>query len=73
MEYVSLPAGAKATGLSFYAEEKRKAWVAVSCTDGAVRLIDASPERTEKSEIPRASAKKSEEGEAKLLHLLFPL
>ncbi|CAE6937284.1 Nedd1 [Symbiodinium sp. CCMP2592] len=46
VEYVSLPAGAKATGLSFYAEEKRKAWVAVSCTDGAVRLIDASPERT---------------------------
>ncbi|OLP89195.1 Protein NEDD1 [Symbiodinium microadriaticum] len=46
VEYVSLPAGAEATGLSFYAEEKRKAWVAVSCTDGAVRLIDASPERT---------------------------
>ncbi|CAE7038239.1 Nedd1 [Symbiodinium sp. CCMP2456] len=46
VEYVSLPAGADATGLSFYAEEKRKAWVAVSCTDGAVRLIDASPERT---------------------------
>ena len=46
VEYVSLPAGAQATCLSFYAEEKRKAWVAVSCTDGAVRLIDASPERT---------------------------
>ena len=46
VEYVSLPAGAQATDLSFYAEEKRKAWVAVSCTDGAVRLIDASPERT---------------------------
>ncbi|CAE6921548.1 Nedd1 [Symbiodinium natans] len=46
VEAVSLPAGAEATGLSFYAEEKRKAWVAVSCTDGAVRLIDASPERT---------------------------
>ena len=50
VEYVSLPAGAEATGLSFYAEEKRKAWVAVSCTDGAVRLIDASPERTQRGE-----------------------
>lgn len=41
-----LPSGARALGLSFYSDgERRKSWVAVSCSDGAVRLVDCSPRR----------------------------
>eukprot|EP00913_Durusdinium_trenchii_P024137 g22664.t1 len=46
LEDVSLPSGARALDLSFFSEaERRKSWVAVACSDGAVRLLDASPQR----------------------------
>ncbi|CAJ1374419.1 unnamed protein product [Effrenium voratum] len=47
VEEVPLPAGAQAMALSFFADpERRKSWAAVACSDGALRLVDASPMRT---------------------------
>eukprot|EP00435_Cladocopium_sp_Y103_P034266 s2707_g8.t2 len=46
LEDVSLPSGARALDLSFFSDpERRKSWVAVACSDGAVRLVDTSPQR----------------------------
>ncbi|CAE8647033.1 unnamed protein product [Polarella glacialis] len=45
-EDVALPAGAGATDVSVCCvHDQNKTWAAVSCTDGALRLIDASPGR----------------------------
>ncbi|CAL1155136.1 unnamed protein product [Cladocopium goreaui] len=46
LEDVSLPSGARALDLSFFSDpERHKSWVAVACSDGAVRLVDTSPQR----------------------------
>eukprot|EP00931_Biecheleriopsis_adriatica_P055923 TRINITY_DN33151_c0_g1_i2.p1 TRINITY_DN33151_c0_g1~~TRINITY_DN33151_c0_g1_i2.p1 ORF type:complete len:589 (-),score=130.64 TRINITY_DN33151_c0_g1_i2:70-1836(-) len=46
-EEVALPAGARVTNVGVHSlADKRKTWVAASCTDGALRILDASPGRT---------------------------